>query len=402
MTLTLLLLSSAALADTPVTIPQAAATAIAYSQWHELLWALNQLATLALPTLLLFTGWGAKLRAVCSRIVRGNRYGTLTLFAAAYLVLAALVVLPLDYWRDIAAEPAFGHPAAPLLPWLLGEIAPLLVKMVAAALFLWIPYTLIRRAPRWWWLIGAVALVPIVFAVLVALPVFVDPLTTAYTPLNDPALAAKIEALAARCGMPHIPIFVGGGDDTVVGLGPTNRIILEDHIEKAETQTQIVGTVSHELKHYVMGDNYKALGIVAAFALIGFWLVNRLGRAAIARGRFGFDDLADPASLPLLVLILFGVWLCILPAFNWEARSIEHEADRFGLELTHTGRANAELYAGWAKTYPAEYDTFFYIFRATHPSLADRIRFANDYKPWDRGAPLVYGAVCKPRAPPLP
>ena len=398
MALPLLVLSAAALADAPVAIPPTTAAAIAYSQLHELIWGLGQLAALALPILLLFTGWGARLRTFCSRIARGNRYGTLTLFAAFYLVLAALTVLPLDYWRDIASEPAFGRPGESLLSWATGEIAPLLARIAAAALFLWLPYWLIRRSPRRWWLYSALALIPIVFAVLVALPVFVDPLTTEYKPLNDPKLAAQIEALAARCGMPHIPIFTGGGDDTVVGLGPTNRIILEDHIETVETQPQILGTVSHELKHYVMGDNYKALAIIAAFALAGFWLVQRLGRAAVARWRFGFDDLADPASLPLLVLILSGFWLCVLPAFNWEARSIEHEADRFGLELTHTNRANAELYAGWAKTFPAEYDAFFYAFRATHPSLADRIRFANDYKPWERGETLVYGSVCRPLA----
>lgn len=379
----------------PVVIPQATAATIAYARLHELIWGLGQLATLVLPLLLLFTGLGARLRTACVRLAHGNRYATLTLFAAVYLILAAAVMLPLDYWRA-------GTSAAPLAPWLVGEIAPLLVKIVAAALFLWLPFGLIRLSPRRWWLYGALALIPIVFAVLVALPVFVDPLTTTYKPLADSALAAKIEALAARCGVPHIPIFVGGDDDTVVGLGPTNRVILEDHIARAETPDQITGTISHELKHYVMGDNYKALAIVAAFLLTGFWLVDRLGRAAIRRWhrRFGFDDLADPAALPLIVAILFGFWLCVLPLFNWEARSIEREADRFGLELTHEGHANAQLFASWAKDVPPDYDAFFLLFRATHPSLAERTAMANDYRPWEKGEPLVYGDVCKSATPP--
>lgn len=382
----------------PVAIPAATAAAIAYAQTHEVLWALAQLLTLALPAFLLFTGWGAALRNACAWLARGNRFVTLVLFAAVYLVLAALAAAPIDYLRAVTFEPAFGHAPQPLAAWIVGEIAPLLVKIVAATLFLWLPYWLIRKMPRWWWLAGALALIPVAFAILVALPMFVDPLTTDYHPLDNPKLAAQIEALAARCGVGPIPIFVGGDDDTVVGLGPTNRIILEDHIERAETQEQIVGTISHELKHYVMGDNYKALAIVAAILLVGFWLVNRLGRAALRRWhrRFGFDGLADPAALPLVVLILFAFWLAVLPLFNWEARSIEHEADRFGLELTHTNRANAQLYAGWAKDVPPNYDWFFATFRATHPSLADRIRFANDYRPWEKGEPLVYGAVCKP------
>ena len=147
-----------------------------------------------------------------------------------------------------------------------------------------------------------------------------------------------------------------------------------------------------------MGDNYKALAIVAGLLLAGFWLVNVLGRRAIARFNFGFKELSDPASLPLVVLILSLLWLAVLPAFNWEARSIEHEADRFGLELTHENRAMAELFAGWARSglSPPDYDWFFLTFRATHPSLAERIRFANDYRPWEKGGELVYGDVCKP------
>jgi STE24 endopeptidase len=396
--LPLLVVTTAALADTPVAIPEASAAAIALVHTHELIWALNQLALLALPALLLFTGFGARLRGACAGPAGGRRVPTLILFVAAYLILAALVAAAPDYWRDIiSASPGDRLQTG---AWIVAEIVPLIVKIVVAALFLWIPYWLVRRSPDYWWLYGAVALVPVAFAVLVALPVFVDPLTTSYKPLDNPKLAAQIEALAARCGVGSIPIFVGGDDDTVVGLGPTNRIVLDADIEKNETPEQITGTISHELKHYIMGDNYKALAIISALFLSGFWLVNRLGRAAIARwhGRFGFDDLADPASLPLAVLILAAFWLCVLPLFNWEARSIEHEADRFGLELTHTNHANALLYASWAKNYPANYDWFALTFRATHPSIADRIRFANDYKPWETGGQLVYGDVCRPKS----
>ena len=226
---------TAASAFVPVAVPQATPAAIALTRTHEVLWIAAQLMGLIVPALLLFTGLGARLRSSCSRLVRGNRYGTLTVFAIAYLVIAAACVMPIDYWRDVVTEQNFGRAGSAPAPWLVAELAPLIVKAVCAALFLWIPYTLIRRSPRRWWLYGAVALVPVAFLVLVALPVFVDPLTTDYKPLVDKVLGAKIEALAARCGVPAMPIFVGGDDDTVVGLGPTNRIILEADIGKHET-----------------------------------------------------------------------------------------------------------------------------------------------------------------------
>jgi STE24 endopeptidase len=161
-----------------------------------------------------------------------------------------------------------------------------------------------------------------------------------------------------------------------------------------------VFTVGHELKHYVEMDNWKALAIIVFLLLAGFFLVDRIGRWWIARGArvFGFDDLADPASLPLIIVILSVCWLAVSPLVNLYTRHIEHEADRFGLELTHENRAMAEIFANEIARdgEPADSDTFFLVFRASHPSRAERIRFANDYHPWEDGKPLVYGNVCKP------
>jgi hypothetical protein len=45
-----------------------------------------------------------------------------------------------------------------------------------------------------------------------------------------------------------------------------------------------------------LGDNWKALVIIGALLLAGFWLADRLGRAAIRlwSRRFGFSELAAP------------------------------------------------------------------------------------------------------------
>jgi Zn-dependent protease with chaperone function len=270
--------------------------------------------------------------------------------------------------------------------------------LVIAALLIWLPYRLISKSPRRWWLYCALALIPVAFLALVALPVWVKPLTNTYKPLDDRPLETRIKSLAARCGVANIPVLVGGSSTGVDGLGPTNRIILQSDLASVESPDQIEFTIGHELKHYVMGDNWKALAIIAAFLLAGFWLTDRLGRAAIRRfsPRWGFSELSDPASLPLIVFTLIFLWLAILPFFNLFARHIELEADRFGLELTHQNHAAAMIFVRDAQTNLApDWGTFFTIFQATHPSIRERIEFANGYKPWEHGAPLVYGDVCK-------
>ncbi len=180
----------------------------------------------------------------------------------------------------------------------------------------------------------------------------------------------------------------------------THRIILQSNLASVETPDETVFTVCHELKHYVMHDAWKGLAIIAAFLLAGFWLTDRLGHAAIRRfsPRWGFSKLSDPASLPLMVfLLIVFFWLAFVPFFNLIGRHIEHEADRFGLELTHQNYAMAMVFAEdvQKRNIAPDWYTFFLIFQANHPSIAQRIQFANTYKPWKQGKPLVYAHVCQ-------
>src|SRR5262249_27701706 len=109
--------------------------------------------------------------------------------------------------------------------------------------------------------------------------------------------------------------------------------------------------------------------------------------------RFGFAQLSDVASLPLLLLLANFLSLFIMPIGLAYSRHIEHEADRFGLEITRDNHAAAMSFArmenenlgvsrpGWLHT----------MWRGSHPSTAERIEFCNQYRPWENGAPLRYG-----------
>ena len=44
----------------------------------------------------------------------------------------------------------------------MGEGVQLAVRLVVAALLIWLPYRLISRSPRGWWLYCALALIPVV------------------------------------------------------------------------------------------------------------------------------------------------------------------------------------------------------------------------------------------------
>ena len=190
---------------------------------------------------------------------------------------------------------------------------------------------------------------------------------------------------------------------TVVGLGPTTRILVAPWALKLQAPRQLITTIAHELKHDLMGDNWLALGVVGALMLAGALLVQVLGGLSIRLWgpRMGLTSLHDPAALPLMALILALSWsLAGLPVFNAVQKHAEHEADRFALEATHDNRAfsEAQTTAAGLPWKMNEEDWFTSAFLDNHPSQADRVRFGNSYRPWAHRQRGVYDGVCKPAA----
>jgi STE24 endopeptidase len=203
------LASTIAQGEVPVAVPKATEWLLAQQQASTIRWAAFQLIALAIPLFFLFTGFGARLRRVCESISGRRWFLTVTLFACAYLLLAAVIALPFDYFAGYIQPHGWGHPTLPNV--LKEDGAQLVVGLVLASLFIWLPYRLIARSPRHWWLYSTLALLPVAFLSLVAWPVWVDPLTTTYKPLDDRPLEARIDALPF-CYLPsRITAFQAAG-----------------------------------------------------------------------------------------------------------------------------------------------------------------------------------------------
>jgi Zn-dependent protease with chaperone function len=186
----------------------------------------------------------------------------------------------------------------------------------------------------------------------------------------------------------------------VTGLFGTQEIVLYDTLVNTFDEKQIKFVLGHEMKHYLMDDVWKLAGLVVVLMLAGFFAVDRLGRWALARwgAAWGVTRLDDPASVPLLVAAFSIAMFVLTPVLNLESQSIEHEADRFGLELTQDNDAAASAFVKLQKGALGVPDPGFVqrVWRTNHPTLRDRINFANDYHPWADGQPLKYGAYMKP------
>ena len=104
----------------------------------------------------------------------------------------------------------------------------------------------------------------------------------------------------------------------VSGLGPTIRISLNDNLLNRTSEPEILAVLGHEMGHYKLGHVWiDVLGLVLIFGF-GFFLASRIAPRLIARygQRWGVRDLADPASLPVLGILLTVYMLLATPLTN--------------------------------------------------------------------------------------
>jgi len=108
------------------------------------------------------------------------------------------------------------------------------------------------------------------------------------------------------------------------------------------------------------------------------------------------------ASLPMLMLVV-GIFAFVTqPAQMGFSRHLEHEADRFGLEITHLNHACGTAFTKFVEhdlSYPTP-GVLYKLWRSSHPPLGERIEFCNSYHPWDQGKPGEYEQYFQPAVPP--
>ena len=386
-------------------MPEPSAKALAYRRSSNILWVFNNAWGLFVPAVLLWTGFSARMRDWAARIGR-KWFFIVAVYWVIITLVTTIVDLPRVYYEDFVRQHAYGLSNQTIGKFASDQVASLAITLVIGALVLWVPYLLLARSPRRWWLYTAMLAIPFIILLQLITPIWLDPLFNTFGSMKDKALEADILQLASRAGIEGGRVYeVAKSEDTkqlnayVNGFGATQRIVLWDTIIKAMDRPQLLTVMGHEMGHYVLKHVWQLMAVAVLAVLVLLYAVYRLAGALISRysGRFGFTSLADVASLPLILLLVSTVGLVVNPLTLAFARHVEHEADRFTLELTHDNHAFGTALVilqqenlgvprpGWLYTW----------FRESHPPLGERVDFANDYRPWETGQPLVYADLFK-------
>ena len=384
-----------------VDVPPPTEKALQYHASGNVLWVIDQVWSFLILIVMLGTGISARLRDWSQRIGR-KWFFTLAIYFILFNLITSIVDVPRAYYEEFVRQHAYGLSNQTLQKWVTDSLTSLGVACLIGPLVIWVPYLLLRKSPKRWWLYSAVALIPFIIAGNLIAPIWIAPLFNKFEPMQDKALETRILALADRAGIEGSRVFqVNKSVDTktinayVAGVAGTKRIVLWDTIIARMNERELLFVMGHEMGHYALGHVWQGIALSSFMILLSFYVAYKTAGAVIARysARFDFASLSDIASLPLLFALTGAFSFVAVPFENAFTRHVEHEADRFGLEITQTNHSAATAFVTLQTDVLGvpRPGLLYKIWREGHPPLGERIEFANDYHPWRNGQPLVYG-----------
>ena len=310
----------------------------------------------------------------------GGLWHGVALVISITMLLSALE-LPLTVYRTFVIEARFGfNRTTPAL--FVADLA----RQAALSLALGVPLVLLvlwlmQAMGEYWWLYVWIAWMAFNLAILMIYPTFIAPLFNRFTPLADPALADRIEALLARCGFRSKGLFVMDGSKRsthgnayFTGFGAAKRIVFFDTLLSRLAPGEVEAVLAHELGHYRRYHVWKRIALLFAFSLALLWLLGQLiGKTWFYQG-LGVTTPSTAAALLLFFLAapVFGFFL--QPLTSLYSRKHEFEADAYAASHASAAdlvRALVKLYQDNAATLTP--DPLHSAFYDSHPPAASRV-----------------------------
>ena len=346
------------------------------------------LLSAAISVFLLASRLSARLRDFSERVTNIKNF-QIACYAIPYLLFVYALSFPLNLYENFFREHQYGLATQSFAPWFREQLLGLALALVGGTLLVVVLYAVFRRAPRTWWLWGAIVMIIYSGTLVLIAPVYIEPLFNTYKPLTDPKIRNPILAMARANEIPVKQVFeVDASRQTtrvsanVSGLLGTTRVALNDNLLKQCTLPELRAVMAHEMGHYVLNHGAKLVTYFGILILIGFALTRILFDAAVTRWghKWRVRGIADPGGLPLLALIFSILVFFATPVLNTIVRITEREADAFGINTSREpdGMAKVALKLGaYRKLDPAPLEEFIFF---DHPSGRARIRMAMDWK----------------------
>jgi STE24 endopeptidase len=389
--------------------PQLRAKAIRYSRERYAIYFGGVALSLAVFAFLWLSDFGSWLSHTAGKTSK-RLFIQCVIFVPIFWAITSAIQFPLDYYSGFTVEHRFDLSTQSFPSWLGDWAKTFGITVVVMILIVWAFYRTVRRSPRRWWLLFWLTLIlPALFVMFIE-PYVVEPLYFKFTPLEktDPTLTSAIERMLRHAGLkiPESRIYeMNASAKTrslnayVSGFGASEHVVIWDTTLQQLTPNETLSVLGHETGHYVLHHAIKEFVLDELLALGWFFIGFLVLEAAIRRKGpvTGIKGAGDLASFPLVMLILTAILFLASPMYCAISRHYEHQADQYGLELTYgiLPHPNASMVRSF-QTLEADDladpdpNAFIVFWIYTHPPVADRIRFAEHYRPWAHGKPMEF------------
>jgi STE24 endopeptidase len=334
--------------------------------------------------LLAFTlGGGLQaLHAFWSPRLDGLWYGVALIFSV--MLISGAVDLPMSLYSRFVLEQRFGFNRMTLRLFMLDFVKQLALGLIIGTPVLLAVLWLTARMGNAWWLYVWLFWCAFNLLILFIYPAWIAPLFNTFTPLEDEALKARIEALLTRCGFASSGLFVmdgsrrtAHGNAYFTGFGRSKRIVFFDTLLNRLEPQEVEAVLAHELGHFAHRHIVKRIALIFAMTLLLLYVLGQL----MNTGWFyvGLGVTSESARNTAMALILFFETIPVFvflttPLTSLLSRRHEFEADHYA--VTHASAADlvkalVKLYEDNAATLTP--DPLHSLFYDSHPPAAQRV-----------------------------
>jgi STE24 endopeptidase len=378
--------------------------AIAYSKARYRLYFISVVYSLALLYFLMRLQWPVKFGRWAEGPGQRRRFLQLLIFAPLFVATLQVMSLPVNYYGEHLRK-LYGLSVQSFGSWAWDWLKGLCVGVIISTLLIWILYGVIRRSPKWWWLYFWLGTLPIIVFLIFLQPVVIEPLFFKFTPLQQtqPKLTAELTEIVQRAGLniSQSRMFLMDASTKtkelnayVTGIGATKRLVVWDTTIAKMNPEEVTFVFGHEAGHYVLYHIPKMIVEMWLVALVLFYLGYRLVNWAIPRWQVwsGVGGISAWGSLTIILFFMTFLSFLASPLENGISRHYEHQADIYGLEVTHGIVPDAPQNAARAFQILGEVDLadpdpnpLIKVWLYSHPPVNERVDFALRYNPWGEG-----------------
>lgn len=310
-----------------------------------------------------------------------NDYLLLLAYVFLLGIVSSILFSPVNYYTGFYLEHKYNLSNQTFRKWIWEELKSGLVAAGIGLPLLFLFYFVIKNFGMFWWLPFGVLMFIVSVLLAQIVPIVILPIFYKFTPIENENLKERIVALSKNAGLKVENVFkfnmsknTKKANAAFTGLGKTKRILLGDTLLDNYTEDEIETVIAHELGHYKKKHIIKNIVIGTVSSFLIFFLIAQLHRLSLSW--FGFSEITQIASLPLLVLWAAIIGLIQTPISNFISRKFEYEADHYAVASTNKKEAFintleklTEQNLGDRQPHPLV-EWFFY----SHPSIKNRIK----------------------------